>query len=515
MTVKETLNGHRQEPPLKRAEEVQELLTAVQELIVPFIRAADEDADVKHTGHGLAIPGRGEGPRTALVEQHPPAELKSLLKLNIPEKRGGKEELISLVEKVLQYSVNTWDQGFMDKLYASTDAVGLVAELLLATLNTNAHVYQVSPVLTLVEKHTTKYLANLFGLDSEHSGGISQPGGSASNSTAMVIARNTLYPETKTDGLGGRRFTIFTSEHGHYSLEKAAQIIGLGSKNVISVPVDASGRLIPTELERLVKESKSRGETPFFINATAGTTVHGSFDPFEAISPIAKAHNLWLHIDGSWGGSVVFNPTYRASRLAGSHLADSITINPHKMLGAPVTCSFLLGRDLRQFWSAMTLPAGYLFHNSPSASVNDIYDLADLTPHCGRRADSLKFFLALSYHGAQHFSDLVATGYQNAEYLLALLDDHPDFLTISPDPVPCHQVCFYLARGGLLGEDAEENGRVTAAVAHGVIARGFMIDFAPGERGKFFRVVVNGKTRRGTLDGLVKALAEVAAELGF
>lgn len=104
---------------------------------MPFIAAADEDALTKHTGHGLQI--EGGGPRTTLVEHHPPKKLESLLQddLKIQDERAGKEGLVKLVDQVLKYSVNTWDQGFLDKLYASTNAIGLVSELLLATLNTN------------------------------------------------------------------------------------------------------------------------------------------------------------------------------------------------------------------------------------------------------------------------------------------------------------------------------------------------------------------------------------------
>jgi glutamate decarboxylase len=368
--------------------------------------------------------------------------------------------------------------------------------------------------LTLIEKSTTKYLASLFDLPASTSGGISQPGGSQSNATAIVVARNTLYPETKTEGNGNHKFTIFTSEHGHYSLEKAANLYGLGSKNVISVPVDIDGRIIPSDFERLVKESKERGETPFFLNATAGTTVHGSYDPFAPLSSICRAHNLWMHIDGSWGGPVIFSPAHASSRLAGAHLADSIALNPHKMLGVPTTCSFLLGADMNKFYRALTLPAGYLFHNAPGTDANDIYDLADLTPQCGRRADALKFFLALKYYGAAHFGTLVANGYDAAEYLLKALKQNGNFVTISPEPLPCLQVCFYYAKGGKLGEDAEANSKMTSEIAGKLVTRGFMIDYAPGEKGKFFRVVVNGGTRRGTVEGLVRALEECAGEVG-
>jgi glutamate decarboxylase len=306
---------------------------------------------------------------------------------------------------------------------------------------------------------------------------------------------------------------LFTSAHGHYSLEKAANLYGLGTRSVISVPVDDAGRMLPSEFDRLVTESKARGETPFFLNATAGTTVHGSFDPFAPLAALCKAHNMWLHIDGSWGAPVVFSAPHAATRLAGAQLADSITINPHKMLGVPLTCSFLLGADMRQFHAALTLPAEYLFHDN--APGQDVWDLADLTPQCGRKADALKFFLALAYYGSAHFSRLVANGFDNAEYLLAQLKTSGHFVTLSPEPLPCLQVCFYWARDGALGESKEGNSKVTADMAKRLISKGFMIDYAPGEKGKFFRVVVNGGTRKGTLDGLVKALEETAGELGY
>ena len=107
-------------------------------MIVPFIRSADDDAAAKHTGHGLAIPGGG--PRTSLVEHHKPEKLVNLMKFDLPGNGKGKDGLLSTVEQVLNYSVNTWDQGFLDKLYASTNAVGVISELLLAVLNTNVSV---------------------------------------------------------------------------------------------------------------------------------------------------------------------------------------------------------------------------------------------------------------------------------------------------------------------------------------------------------------------------------------
>jgi glutamate decarboxylase len=219
-------------------------------------------------------------------------------------------------------------------------------------------VYQVSPALTLIEKYTAKTLARKFGFNGPYAGGVTLPGGSASNQTSVLIARNTLYPETKTDGYAGRRFILFTSAHGHYSLEKAAQMMGFGSKNVCAVPVDEHGRMIPSDLQNLIAASKERGDVPLYVNATAGTTVMGSYDPFNEIADICQREKLWMHVDGSWGGSVVFSERLRQGRLDGVERADSIAVNPHKMLGVPMTCSFLLGKDLKLFHRANTLPAG-------------------------------------------------------------------------------------------------------------------------------------------------------------
>jgi glutamate decarboxylase len=101
------------------------LLKAVQSLIIPFIRSADEDAATKHTGHGLAVPGGG--PRTSLVEHHRPEKLVNLMEFELPGNGKGKRGLLATVEQVLKYSVNTWDQGFLDKLYASTNAVRILS----------------------------------------------------------------------------------------------------------------------------------------------------------------------------------------------------------------------------------------------------------------------------------------------------------------------------------------------------------------------------------------------------
>jgi len=436
--------------------------------------------------------------------------------LELPETGLAQAGFLKQVKQILQYSVNTWDRGFLSKLYASTDAPGLAAELILATLNTNVHVYEASPALTMIEKHTTRALANIFGLNGPHAGGISVQGGSISNTTSIVIARNTIYPDTKEHGNStqNRKLILFTSAHGHYSIEKAAQMLGFGSSAVRSVSVDAkTGSMDPSALSSQIVKAKEEGHTPFYLNATAGTTVLGSYDPITPLAAICKEHNMWLHIDGSWGGPAIFSPTHKHN-LAGSHLANSIAINPHKMMGVPLTCSFLLGADMRQFHASNSMPASYLFHSEGPTSGQEVCDLADLTLQCGRRGNSLKLYLSWVYHGTAGYRQQIDTAFDTAAYLAGLVSEHPDLVLVSTNPPPCCQVCFFYAKGGELKDSGEENGRITKDVAQGLVPKGFMVDYAGvDERGAFLRVVVSRGTGRGTCEGLVEAVTDLGEKV--
>jgi glutamate decarboxylase len=387
-------------------------------------------------------------------------------------------------------------------------------------------------VLTTIEKTTAHALALLFNLRGPYAGGVTMPGGSASNTTALVIARNELFPKTKTEGYSGKRFVLFASAHGHYSLEKAAQVCGLGSSNAWLVPVDSQCRMIPSELERLIRKARAEGFSPFFVSASAGTTVIGSFDPFPEIAKICRREKLWFHIDASWGGPVVFSAKHRY-KLRGSEFADSVTINPHKMMGVPLSCSFLLGADLRRFWRANTLPAGYLFHgNEEEEEEGDVYDaagangcsratefgvecwdLADLTLQCGRRGDALKLALGWMYYGTNGYGTQIDNAFDVAAYFASLVATNGDLELLSENPPPCLQVCFYFAPGCRASEDKEVNTRRTKQISRKLVEKGFMVDFAPGERGLFFRAVVHLVTTRATVEALITAVVDTGRSI--
>lgn len=376
------------------------------------------------------------------------------------------------------------------------------------------HVYKVSPALSVIERITSQKLANAFGLTGPHAGGGTHPGGSASNLAALVIARNTAFPAIRHKGNNGRNLVVFTSQDSHYSITKAAQTCGIGAKNVWTVPVDPHGRMRSDDLVNLLREARLQGLEPFFVNATAGTTVLGACDPLHDIADICHKQGLWMHVDASWGGGAIFSDSHR-HKLAGIERAHSITTNPHKMLGVPVTCSFLLARDMRVVWRANRFEAGYLFHERVSDAEGKeeegdgevSWDLADATLQCGRKGDSLKLALSWVYQGRAGLGRYVDAGFDNASYLAQLVREQRDLILVSPFPPPCLQVCFYHQPDGS-GEleslfPAEEVTEHTKSICDRLVGRGFMVDFAPGPGGSFLRVVVNGCTTRATLERLV------------
>ena len=383
------------------------------------------------------------------------------------------------------------------------------------------HVYKVSPALTVIEKQVSKALAHLFGLNRPGAGGIVQPGGSSANLTALVVARNCLFPEVKERGCKDKSLVLLSSEHAHYSLEKAASVCGLGSAALWKVPVDAQGRMLPSELVVCIAKARSLGLVPFFVNATSGTTVLGSYDPLPEIGAICRREELWFHVDASWGGPAIFSPSL-ASKLEGSHRADSITVNPHKMMGVPITCSFLLGQDMNKFWKSNTLPANYLFHTKQGNSEMapgidqgepDIWDLADLTLQCGRKGDALKLAMAWVYYGSGGFRSRIERAFSVAVYLADLVHRKEDLVLVSENPPPCLQVCFYYAPNGC-SLSSEATSEETRRIVEDLIKRRFLIDYASGTSGLFFRVVVSLETKYETVEELIGQILEVGAQGG-
>lgn len=175
----------------------------------------------------------------------------------------------------------------------------MAGEWLTATANTNMFTYEIAPVFILMENVVLTKMREIIGWSGGDS--ILAPGGSISNLYAFLAARHKMFPNYKEHGSAGLPGTLvmFTSDQCHYSIKSCAAVCGLGTDHCIVVPSDEHGKMITSELERLILERKAKGDIPFFVNATAGTTVLGAFDDINTIADICQKYNCWMHIDVS------------------------------------------------------------------------------------------------------------------------------------------------------------------------------------------------------------------------
>ncbi|CAH2282947.1 acidic amino acid decarboxylase GADL1 isoform X1 [Pelobates cultripes] len=278
-----------------------------------------------------------------VCEWQEPEQLKKILDLNLKENGESHQKLLQLCRNAIKYSVKTSHPRFFNQLYAGMDHYSLAARFITEALNPSVYTYEVSPAFILIEEAVLMKMIEFLGW--KEGDGIFSPGGSVSNMYAVNLARYNHCPDIKEKGLSqAPRLVMFTSEECHYSMKKAAAFLGIGTHNVYFVKTDDRGKMIPQELEKQVERANEEGAVPFLVIATSGTTVVGAFDPLDEIADICKKHNLWLHVDASWGGSALLSRKYR-KLLHGIHRANSVAWNPHKMLMAGIQCCALLVKD--------------------------------------------------------------------------------------------------------------------------------------------------------------------------
>lgn len=150
------------------------------------------------------------------------------------------------------------------------------------------------------------------------------------------------------------------------------------------------GKMIPSDLERRILEAKQRGFVPFLVSATAGTTVYGTFDPLLAITDLCKKYKIWMHVDAAWGGGLLMSRKHKW-KLSGVERANSVTWNPHKMMGVPLQCSALLVREEGLMQSCNQIHASYLFQQDKHYYLS--YDTGDKALQCGHHVDIFKLWL--------------------------------------------------------------------------------------------------------------------------
>ncbi|MGG6263327.1 pyridoxal phosphate-dependent decarboxylase family protein [Leptolyngbya sp. AN03gr2] len=352
---------------------------------------------------------------TPVVNYLKPELLKTKIDLSIPDQGVSIDKFLFLLETYLHYSVRTGHRQFFNQLFSGFNLPGFIGEVFTSLTNTSMATYEIAPVATLIEQALIEEMNSWIGF---HGEGTFVTGGSNANLVAMLCARNRAFPGAKYQGLS-QRAAVFVSDQAHYSFLKAANVLGIGLNNVIKVKTDAKGSMIPDELERAIALTLVSGQTPFFVAATAGTTVLGAFDPLPEIAQIAQKYQLWFHVDGAWGGAAIFSDGYTAhgvrasSLLQGCELADSFTWDAHKLMGLPLICSaILINHQGILSETVSNTGTDYLFHDHE----NSDYDLGLTSLQCGRKADAVKLWLAWQYYGKQGYQQQINRLLELAQY---------------------------------------------------------------------------------------------------
>jgi glutamate decarboxylase len=369
--------------------------------------------------------------------------------------------LTRAIDATIAHSVRTLHPRFFNQNFAGADPAAIVGDFLGAALNTTLATYEAAPVFTLMERALLARLAALAGWPTHD--GLFVAGGSLANLHALQLARTRVDPDCSERGVTGPRLVAFTSAHAHYSLQKAVTLLGLGRRSLVVVACDERGRMRPDALAQALQAAAERGERPFFVNATAGTTVLGAFDPLVALADLAEQHGLWLHVDGTFGASALFSPTQR-SRMAGVERADSLAWNFHKMLGVTQQCSALLVRRPGALRSTFAARAEYLFQpDKPHADL----DTGDLGFACARRNDVLKLWLTWKFRGDAGLAARIDHAVALAEACAARLAADPRFALAAPPSWV--NLCFWWVPPQLRPLDRQRPG--TDATLHALAPR--------------------------------------------
>ena len=350
-------------------------------------------------------------------------------------KKHSLRDMKNFVEQYLKFSVKTGNIHFYNQLFSGFSMMGYTGEAITAVTNSSMYTYEMSPIATLMEKELIKKMSLKIGY--EEGDGTFVTGGSNGNFIAMLAARHRYQPYACDIGLQNQNQLVgFISQDAHYSLLKAANHCGIGTNNMIQIPVDENGRMIIDKLEQSIINVKKDGNIPFFVAATAGTTVRGIFDPINQIGDLCAYHNIWFHVDASWGGSLLLSDKYRYL-LSGCDKSDSFSWCAHKMLGAPITCSALIVKD-KSILKIINNVSGtdYLFHDKSNL------DLGHSSLQCGRRTDSLKLWLIWKYIGDSELSIKINYLIKLAKYAEKLVNESPILHLIQP--VESLNICFYI-----------------------------------------------------------------------
>ena len=474
------------------------------------IRAAyarDASREVAHRVVDLAVDflesaARGDGPVSTALS---PEAIAARFAEPAPATALPLDEVLVRVQRDILGDANRLSHPmYLGHQVSAPLPLGAWVDAIAASLNNSQAVNEMSPTLSHVERRVVRWMCDAVGWGDE-AGGTFTSGGTEASFTAMIAARAHIMPDAWVNGVGGDPPVIVCGEHTHYAVSRTAGQLGLGVRQVLTVPSDGFAISVPALRETLA-QCRDRGRRVMAVVATSGQTATGTFDDLEGVADACQAFGAWFHVDGAHGASALLSERHRF-RLAGIHRAHSVAWDPHKMMLLPISAGAVLVRDARWLDAAYAQKAPYLFQEE---AIN--WNIGPRSFQCSRRGDVLKVWVAWQRYGTRGFAamydllcDLTCTLYD-------LLVAHPRFEVLHEPQ--CNILCFRWT-GPATTTTAAEIDRLNAVVRERYNQSGAgwitstMLDGRP-----VLRVTIqNPRTTPEHLTRLVAGLDHVASQV--
>lgn len=435
------------------------------------------------------------------------SELRDVLAEEMPfEAAEPSAVLDELKQKILPGFRRNGHPRFWGYVAASVDPVAAFADAIASAGNQIVTAWRSAPAAAEVERLVVRWLAEWVGFSSEGHG-VLVGGGSAANLHGLASSLTAAAQKVGVSRAGVlSRATVYASKQGHFSMAKAFRLQGLPDENLRLIQLDAARRLDPEDLERSLKQDRDRGLTPACVCASAGTANTGAIDPLVEIADICARHGVWFHIDGAYGAPAATTPSYSWMRDAFAR-ADSMSLDPHKWMFAPLDVGCVLVRDREIMHRTFSFDAEYarVQQQDPIES----FAFFDYSMELSRRARALKVWMLFKTHGGRQVSDVIGHNIALREYLDGLIAENPDLealgsgLSIS---------CFRFRPTGWTDED--RLNQLNQRIIEKLVAEGLLYMSPTTLEGRFsLRVcIVNFRTTGDDIDLLISEVLRVGRD---
>lgn len=397
----------------------------------PGVSLAMEPEEFRRLGHRLVdriAQHLASLPERKLTTGERPTEVRRLIGAErpLPEAGAPVEALLErTTDALIGHSLFNGHPRFWGYITSSPAPLGMLADLLASAVNANVGAWKLSPVATEIEAQTVRWIGELIGFPA--GAGLLLSGGNVANLACFLAARAAHGGQAlRREGLGATRLRVYASEETHTWLQKAADIAGLGTDAIRFLPSDDALRLRVDALRARVADDRARGEQPFLVVGTAGSVSTGAVDPLPEIARVCREQGLWFHVDGAYGGFAAAAPGCPAD-LLGQSQADSIAVDPHKWLYAPLEAGCALVRDPAALGRAFAYHPAY-YHFGEEAT-----NYFDQGPQNSRGFRALKVWLQLQQAGRAGYARMIGDDMRLAGELFRRVGQHPELeaLTLS------------------------------------------------------------------------------------